>query len=117
MPAGRRLTPRTSSPGPSTYWPTCCSAARRSSPIEAQAKRRASLSRSNTRRRSMLGWNVLAPQIEPVQREQIINEVTQTFKGRPLAELRQDHEKLFQNTLPLVRAVVQRMALQAGEPE
>lgn len=65
----------------------------------------------------MLGWNVLAPQIEPVQREQIINEVTQTFKGRPLAELRQDHEKLFQNTLPLVRAVVQRMALQAGEPE
>jgi pilus assembly protein CpaF len=62
-------------------------------------------------------WSNLVPTIEPEQRSRIIEEVSQAFKGRSLTELRQDHEKLIQQALPLTRAVIQHLSLQAGEAE
>jgi pilus assembly protein CpaF len=58
------------------------------------------------------GWGAVVPQIEPAQRAQIIEEVAETFKGRPLEELRQDTEKLVPQAVQGVLAAAGRLGIQ-----
>ena len=63
------------------------------------------------------GWGAVVPQIEPAQRAQIIEEVAETFKGRPLDELRQDTEKLVPLATQGVLAAAGRLGIQISEAE
>ena len=63
------------------------------------------------------GWGAVVPQIEPAQGAQIIEEVAETFKGRPLDELRQDTEKLVPLATQGVLAAAGRLGIQISEAE
>jgi pilus assembly protein CpaF len=63
------------------------------------------------------GWGAIVPQIEPAQRTQIVEEVAETFKGRPLEELRQDTEKLVPLATQGVLASAGRLGIQIPETE
>ena len=63
------------------------------------------------------GWGAIVPQIEPAQRTQIVEEVAETFKGRPLEELRQDTEKLVPLATQGVLASAGRLGIQITETE
>jgi pilus assembly protein CpaF len=63
------------------------------------------------------GWNAIVPQIEPKQRAKLIEEVAETFKGRPLEELRQDTEKLVPQAVQGVLAAAAHMGIQIPEGE
>ena len=64
------------------------------------------------------GWGAVVPQqLEPDQRSRILEEVAETFKGRPLEELRQDTEKLVPLAIQGVLAAAGRLAIQIPEAE
>jgi len=60
------------------------------------------------------GWNAVVPTLEPEQRARIVEEVSQTFRGMPLSELRGDREKLVNRTIPMIRAILGRYAIHAS---
>ncbi len=63
------------------------------------------------------GWGSVVPQIDPEQRSRLIDAVAETFKGRPLEELRQDTEKLLPQSVQGVLAAAARMSIQIPEGE
>lgn len=63
------------------------------------------------------GWGAIVPQIEPEQRAGIIDEVAESFKGRPLEELRQDAEKLVPLAVQGVLAAASRLGIQVPDGE
>jgi pilus assembly protein CpaF len=66
---------------------------------------------------SQSGWGAIVPKLEIEQRSQIIEEVAETFKGMPLAELRQETEKLLPQTIKGVLAAAARRSVQIPEKD
>ncbi|MGB8211984.1 MAG: ATPase, T2SS/T4P/T4SS family [Anaerolineales bacterium] len=65
----------------------------------------------------MSGWSEIIPQLEADQRSQIVDDVAESFRGRPLAELRQEPEKLVPQAVQGVLAVAGRMGLKVPEAD
>ena len=66
---------------------------------------------------SQSGWGAIVPKLEIDQRSQIIEEVAETFKGMPLAELRQETEKLLPQTIKGVLAAAARRSVRIPEKD
>jgi len=63
------------------------------------------------------GWSAIVAKIDPEQRAQIIDEVAESFKGRPLEELRQETEKLVPDAVQRVMAAATHRDLQIPESD
>lgn len=63
------------------------------------------------------GWASIIPQVDAEQRQQIVEEVAASFRGRPLSELRQDAERLVPQAIQGVLAAASRLGLQIPEME
>jgi len=63
------------------------------------------------------GWGAIIPQLEAEQRTRIVAEVAESFKGLPLADLRQEPEKLLPQAIQGVLAAASRLGVQIPEAD